>query len=221
MGPLQQIKENFSGADIHKHLTDLDRMMRDPKMAEVIADFQANGTVTSLPAASNGASTEDDEYLTDEQRKINELEAQLAQLNGRLASQETGQGAQALQSRLEEFFANWPSPPDVQERVRKSLIGTGEGWSRNGEVGRKALEALSSPEGINTVEVLALRELSQAERKAAIQAAALRTEHGLASLGTESLSEGASTGGEAPPAFKSSLEALRWARANPTKHWSR
>jgi hypothetical protein len=220
LGSLEQYREQFSGEDIVNHLTNYNKILTDPRLRQVVDGFLQNGSV-ALPGSATSGEADEDEFLTDEQREIRELKAHIAQMDSRVATQESGAGAQALQRHLESFFAQWPVAPEVAERVRAKLTKDVTQWARQGEAGRKALELLQGANGAAQISAMALPVLTDDEQVQAVTERNLRKQRGLGSLSTDGPSPaGASSGTEPPPVFKSSLEALQYARANPEKHGS-
>lgn len=218
MGPLEQYRDAFTGQQMIDHLSAYNRILENPALKQAVTGYLQTGEV-QLPGATSSDGSDDDEYQTPEQQEIQGLRAKLASLEGRVVSQESGAGAQALQTHLESFFADYPLPPDVVERVKGKLTQQVRAWSTQGEVGRKALEAVQNPaHGKAQVSAMALPMLSFDEQTAAIEQRALRKSKGLRGLATGGPSTGASSGTEPPPRFKSALEALEWAQAHPESH---
>lgn len=217
MGQLGSYRDTFSGDQLAAHLSNYDRVLQNPELRQSIQQFLQTGQATK-PKTDDASGDEDDEYQSPEQQEIATLRALLAQVDSRVATQEAGSGAQALQRHLESFFVDWPVPPDVAERVKAKLTQDIGAWGRQGSVGRQALAVLQGPSGAAQVSAMALPVLNLDERKQAVENAALRRKQGLSSLSTGVPSAGASTGNEPPPRFASALEALQFAEQNPDKH---
>lgn len=216
IGSLDRFREKFSGSDLAGHLQDWDRVLSNPELSKVVRGYLENGSVT-VPEATTAIPEAKDEFLTPDEEKIRDQGIQIKELETRIGRQESGSGAQALQQHVEGFFSTWPSSSEVVDRVKKSLTAQIRQWSLEPS-GRKALENLMGPQGADTVELLALRLLSPAEREQAIDTRRLRKEQGLDALSTGGPSVVPGSGDEPPPVFEDGVKAIEWARAHPEAH---
>lgn len=162
------------------------------------------------------SSETDDEYLSDEQKEIRVLKAELSEVKQTQTSQEVSAGAKALGEHLVGFYQTYPSSPEVQKAVGDKLYNYVKGLSAQGDAGRNALRALQDRDsGPATVRALALNYMTPEQQEQAIQNRVNNRNGKLSSMATDGQPLAASQGDEMPEEFASTLEALTAAKNNP------
>ena len=215
MGDLEQYQGQLSGSDITRHLGDYNRALTDPKVGKMVRAFLDGGQVPTSDDSSDETTTE---FETDDEKKIREQGQQISELSSRVSNQEAGAGTQALQQHIETFFKNYPSTPEVVERVKKGLTEQVRLWAGQKEAGVRAMQNLMSPKGVDTVNLMAFGMLTEQEQEAAVETRRLRREQGLGALSTGVPSTVPGSGNEPPPIFENGEDAIKWARAHPEAH---
>ena len=217
LGGLAQYRGSATGDQIAQRMQLLDQALNDPQMKQVLNQFWTSGQAPGTQPPSSGSDSDDDEYLTDEQREIRELRQKLDDLSGQLGQVGSTQGAAALEKHLSHFFETWPVGPDAQKRVRAELAKQIAGFARNPN-GKEALRTLTGEGGFNFVRGMAWTQLQDGELEEALKNRELRKKGRLGALATDGPSGEPSTGRETPD-FQGDLgAAIRWAQDNPEGH---
>lgn len=217
---LQTFKEglgNYANDDPANIALHLDQIVMPVKNNPAVQKaFQ--DAVAGKETPSGGNEVDDEEYLSDEQKELREVKAQLTAVNSRLGQQESSAGAQALGEHLKSVLTNWDAGPEASKRVTEGLRNYVHGLAAQGEVGIKALHNLQDPKhGPSTVKALVLGMMTDEEHVQAVHNRDLRRQGKLSGMATDGQSSGASSGDEMPPEFESSLDTLNYAMEHPEK----
>jgi hypothetical protein len=219
---LEEFRERgFSGADIAAHLKNYSRALGNPQMAQAINEFLQTGEMprgaNRNPGQGSDNVDDDDAYLTDEQKEIRSLRAELQSLRGEVTRNVASTGQQALKTHFENVASELGLQGERFERVRKTLIDQVEQWKGAGDSGRAAIAQLQTPDGERTVRALVHNALPTSELLEVAGEQYLRQKQKRGELATDSPSPFSTTGKEAPPEIDDPVKALEYARANPEK----
>lgn len=214
VGNLNDYLDRYSGDQLAQNLKLLESLAKDPSGFAAIQEFQASGTFT-VPGAKevDVTTSETDEYKTPEEIEIEALKANQHRLESELGQMRGHNSRNALLDHLEKFYGEYDVAPDARKQLAKDMGDLVEAWKSQGDAGKAALENLMNPSSYeSTFRGVALGRLDPGEVAEAAQRAKLRKEKGLSALSTDSPSGRASSGAEAPPEFKSAVEAFAYAQ---------
>jgi len=217
LGSAKELIDTYGGDPVAE-VVDKYRILRNSQeLGSAIISFEETGELPKF-TGSDTKVTDDDEYKSPEEQKIEALEAELNRVRGETRANTLASGQQVLQGHIESVFQEYGIVGEHAETMRKSLIDQFTEWGRLGDKGKEAIESVMGPNGKSTVQGIMLSKITPKVLQEAVNNAALRKSQGLADLSTDSPSGGASTGMEAPPESMSAIDAARWARANPNAH---
>ena len=192
------------------------RLRSDPQTQEMILGFEETGQIGS--AASKPTSVDDDEYLSDEEKKIRDLTATVKRLEQGQAGLTQSTGTAALQGHLERFATEHFLKPEEFDRIKKQMEPQIQQWGTPGnDAGLKLLRDLQSPNAYDTVQALALKFVPKdilfqlGDRKR------LHDRNKLEGFRTDGPVDTSTTGQELPAdtTKMSALQALNAAQADP------
>lgn len=203
---------SWNGDQIADHLTTWQTLRSDPSRSAAI-DAIVRGQV---PQATVPSPQQDDDYVDPE---VKALRQELAAIKGQVQEHTTFAGQQALSRNLDHVAAQWQLSPDQVEKVKGTLAQTITGWAGQPD-GERAIRALMSPSGQETVEILAYKALGGFNGLMKVAEANLLRTHDLRhDMATDSPSGMAPRETPPPPVYKTTAEAalqsLRAYRANP------
>jgi hypothetical protein len=195
-------------------------------------DIQAAINRVNNGGSASPAGNDNDEFLTDEEKQIQELKAQVSQLEGRLGGTEVSLGQQALTGHIEKVARDLHFTQPLFEASRDSMKKTLDEWGRTatrkdaaGEAARKAIRDIQGPGGLKMVKSLMLADIDSDALLDAQQNRDRRKQGALSELTTDGRPGQASTGREDPPDFSKSanaaIDAANWAERNPDSHDAR
>lgn len=201
----------ITGDLLAQHLSDYLEVVKTP---EGQARFQSlrEGKGTSMDATHKPA---EDEYLTDEEKEIRALKAQVARLESRLTGQDTTLGQQALLRHIGKVASDWNLSDPQKQKLLDTLTKQVETWARQGDTGLAAIKNLSGPSGWETVEMMLPRTLGRDGLSESMKAQLLRDQSVRRELQTDRPSGRFTGNAEPPPEFKTAHEALVYAMENP------
>jgi hypothetical protein len=190
------------------------RLRGDPQTQEMILGFEQTGQITGQSNA--GQTTDDDEYLTDEQKEIRELRSHVQRLETEQAGITTSTGTAALQQHLERFAKENFLKPDEFDQVKKGMAPQVAQWGTDNS-GRKLLRDLQNPAAYDTVEAVAWKFVPKDVRFQLGDRKRLQDRERVEGFRTDSPTDTSTTGKELPAEVKGALNALQFAKANPDK----
>jgi hypothetical protein len=202
-------------AVITRALDDYVSIMNNKDMAQAIERVRSgNHTPTG--------ETEDDEYLTDEQRETRELRSQLMEAQQRLSGVELSSAERTLTEHIEKVQRDYYLTPDAFESAKKKLNQDIDRYKRAGKSGEAAIRNLMGPNSFDIVRSLMLAGLTPDALLDCQKNRDRRKGTALGGLATDGRPGTVSTGREPPPDFSKSanaaVEAALWAEANPDGH---
>jgi hypothetical protein len=220
LGEAKDIIEQYGGQVVANAVQNYAQLRSSEQYGKDIEAFEQTG---QLPTRTGSASpeTENEEYLTDEEKEIRALKETVADLSNRVGAQTRTSGREVLKGHIEKVFSEYDFDPEVKERMRGAVISQFETWSRAGKAGEAAVQAVMQPTGEMTVRGLMLGGANPDDIFQASQRTALRKKTGLSSLATDVPGAAGSKGTEPPPQFATAIEAAQYAAANPDAHDSR
>jgi hypothetical protein len=217
MGPAKDLIEKYGGKTV-ADATNLYGTWRSQEVSDVVQAFEQTG---QLPARKGSASNDDDdgdEYMTDEEKEIASLRGELAQIKQRQSEQSLTTGQAAIRRHIEKVAHDYDFDDGDFDKMKKAVVTQIEAWSKAGDVGERALDALAREDGFAQVQGLMLQQVTPEVLQKAANRAALRKQGKLTSIATDSPGRIASDGKEPPPKFASYAEAALWAENNPDAH---
>ena len=212
LGPLRQYMDagNVSGSDIASHLDQYLRVVSDPSKKQAF-DRLLNGG----PVQTDSNTTDDELYLTDEEKEIRSLKQELAALKGQVTQQSSSQGQQALIGHLGSVSAEMGLNDEQKQTALKAIQQQVQSWAAQGDMGQRAIASLSTPDGKRQVQTLVIQTLGWDAAMANAKAQLLQNKDVRQALGTDSPSGNLPSTAEPIPEIKSTLDALKFAEANP------
>jgi len=190
------------------------RLRADPQTQEMILGFEQTGQIAGRSNAN--PSTDDDEYLTDEQKEIRQLRTELQTVRQEQVGLTTSTGTAALQGHLERFAKENFLRPEEFEAVKQGMAPQVNQWGTN-DNGRKLLRDLQNPGAYDTVEAVAWKFVPKEVRFQLGDRKRLQDRERVEGFRTDSPVETSTTGKELPAEVKGALNALQFAKANPDK----
>jgi hypothetical protein len=219
MGDLEQYMGTIDGNTAARSLIEYNRALQDPVMKEQLQRFFATGKASASPSTSDDT---DDEFLSDEQKEIRELRAELAAVNQRLAGTELSSATHTLKEHVEKVVGDYYLTPELAKEAKTNLERTINHYKNDGERGQAAIRNLLSPSGFEIVKSLMIPPLDPDALLDCRQNRDRRKKAGLDALATDSRPGAASTGREPPPDFSTmvdgTIKGALWAEANPDGH---
>ena len=214
-GPIRELLAQGIAPDTVKAVFDnYLRLRSDPQTQEMVLGFENTGTITGRPNAN--PSTDDDEYLTDEQKEIRQLRSEVHTLRNDQAGLTQSTGTAALQGHLERFAKENFLQPEEFDAVRKGMAPQVTQWGTN-DPGRKLLRDLQTPEAYDTVEAVAWKFVPKDVRFQLGDRKRLHDRNKVEGFRTDSPVDTSTTGRELPAEVTGALNALEYAMANPDK----
>jgi hypothetical protein len=176
-------------------------LLGNPAMREAVEMFERTGSVPALGATASGADTTE-EYLDPAERKIKELEGQLAGLREQFSRGESRQAQQSLKGQMDRLFEKYPYLNDEEKAQIVSRIDgqikqwdqTEEGRRIIGSLNYDALEIVAAPVIVQKIEEIgerAYRKKLEKKQGAATEAAPARQTNGQAMSATAKSAAGA------------------------------
>jgi len=215
-GGLAAFLERAGGDAVAVGVQNYLRVKADPRFAKAIEHLEQTG---ELPKGAADSVEPEDEYLTPEARKIQQLETQLAQIRSGQDELTASTGQAALEGHFRRFLGEHPLKPAEVEALRKEMRTTFGDWAKAGDMGRQALRSLQHPEAYDKVRRLLVGALPEPVLlDLGARKASLRKER-RDELATDE--PPTRMGDEAIPEFKGANAALRafeWSEAHPEKN---
>ena len=190
------------------------RLRGDPGSQAMILGFEQTGQINS--GASDPASVDADEYLTDEQKEIRQLRTEVQTLRQDQVGLTQSTGTAALQGHLERFAKENFLKPEEFDAVRKGMAPQVTQWGTN-DAGRKLLRDLQTPASYDTVEAVAWKFVPKDVRFQLGDRKRLHDRERVEGFRTDSPVDTSTTGRELPAEVTGALNALEFAMNNPDK----
>jgi hypothetical protein len=214
---MQALFEQYDAATLKAAVENYRALRNGADYGEMIQEFERTGQLPTRKGSETKVE-DDDEYKTPEERKMEAMEAELAELRANTNANTLASGRTVLQGHMETVFGEYGFTSEDTEKMRKAMTTQFDTWGSLGVVGENAMKSLTTPNGVATVRGIMLSSITPDALRAAASNADLRKRQGLSSLATDGPSGTASAGTEPPADFASHYEAAKWAKANPEGH---
>jgi hypothetical protein len=191
-------------------------LRQNEHLGPVFAQYETTGELPSRAPGNSGGDAVEEEYLTQEEKRINALEAKNQALEGRLNALTQSSGTAALQGHLEKVAQDYHLTPEEFAKVKTGLSSQVKQWGVT-EPGRQLLQQLQDPDSYDSVEAVALKYIPKQALRELGRREELREQQRLQGFETDGPSKSATTGTEPPPEIKTAQDAIKFARSNPDK----
>lgn len=206
-------KAGLSGNDIAGHLGTLEKTLQDPQAGPAFRNYLATGKL-EMPKGSRAAD-DDDEYLSDEQRELRALRAEVAEVRGYAQESLSGLGQQVVAKNLSTIADELGLSAEDRAIVQAKGVEIVQGWGREGESGRRAIKSLQHAEhGLKAARTLVLEALGPEGQERVYRQKFLREQQTRRGMATDSPSPGRGQA-SALPEVNSIAEAFQILDARP------
>ena len=224
VGTVKALIDEFGSGVVATVFDNYRTIRNSQELGEVIQSFETTGQLSARKGSGDNGPT-DDEYLTEEEKTVRALQAELQDVKQRVSNQTHAAAQGVLKQHMEKVVGDFAIPPESAEKMREAVISQVNQWRRLGDVGEKAIAAMMTEGGYGTIKGIMLGVVDPKDLLAAAQNQDLRKREGLDELTTESPGGSTSTGREPPPTFGSgadgAIKAAQWANMHPNEHGSR
>ena len=207
---LLQLVNKYGVDQVMGTLNEYGRITSDPRIAQAIEAIETGGQ----PATATNTAPDDDEYLTDEQREIRELRAELKAATSQLSELTVNTGGAALQGHLESVFGDLNLTQEEIGSIEQSFKQQVSEWSKTDQ-GRAVLRGLQKSTAKADVRALVLKLLPDDTLFGLGERRRLREQNRLRDFETDGPSGFEANEADDMPEVKGIHAAFEAARANP------
>ncbi len=203
------------------HMDNYVAFVQTPQGREVmrqIAEDKASGGEGkfTMPSAET-KTTDDDEYLTDEQKEIRELRSEIADVRTGQGSLSVQAGQQAMTGHFTSIAAKMTLTDEQKSKAAAGLKQEIQSWGGQGAVGAQAIKNLSTAAGKDVIETLVIKHLGGWEGlKDNAKSAVLRDKDFLSGITTDSPSSALTGATEAPDIVQDTVAYLEMIERDPS-----
>lgn len=210
---LAQYLSQYGADTLVKAIHGFEQISSHPGGRKLAEEFARTGQIHTGSSQGQDMGESDDEWLSDEERKIRSLEEKFARLEQGMAQQTSASGSAALRGHLERLREKFYLNDAEFAEVEKAISPTISAWANGGEAGQRALGTLQSNDGFRTVEALAVPHLPEKTLFELGERKRLHEQKGLQRFATDSPSGQRGEAIEPPEEIKSNtLKLMQWHR---------
>ena len=160
--PLSTAMDTLGGAqNIVGHLERFNRIMAEPELAKAVLEYESSG---KLPTVGSGGEDDSDEYLSEEEKRMNALEQDQTKLRRDLLDRDARDVRTDLTKTFVDVIRDLHLTPEQQAAVLPKLEIT----VRQAMTTPQGVEMLNNLKGNrNSIEVMVIGQLSGEEREEA------------------------------------------------------
>ena len=224
LGGLKELIENgATGDQIRKAVEAYNAIATDPKLVPVLRSYYESGELRLPDDKGNGDQTvDDDEYKTPEEKQIDALKAEIANLRGEIQGTSSSFAEQQMHKHIENAVNELNLSGDAVEKGKNALVQKFNEWNKT-EEGRKAIKSIVGPNGSSTVQTLLIEAIGPKGILDAAEQRLLRDKGKRARLATDGPSQIGTSGDQEPlPDFGSgrdaALKALQFFKTHPERN---
>jgi uncharacterized protein YjiS (DUF1127 family) len=202
LGSVESVVDAVGGSEaLMGHLRRLNGLVSNPKMRDLVEQFERTGDVT---VQANGAATPTEEFEEPWDPKIKPIVSEVSTLKAELGKLRGERGVEKVRGFFQGFFDEFPLPADDRKAMAAKLLEQTKQWATT-EQGRQALEGMND----QTFRSLALNSLTKEQIRSALRQEEQALQARKAAAATDSPARG--TTGQAKAVPGSVLDAFKQA----------
>ena len=209
----RQLLEQYGADTVAAAVENYAQLRNHADLGKAIQEFETTGTL-NFQSNSDAGNVLEDEYMTDEERELKALRAEVSELRQGQTSLTVHTGTTALQGHLEKVKEAFHLSPDEFRHVSEALESDARKWAGSPQ-GVDLLKTIQTADGYATVKALALGKLPDSTFLEMGERKRLRDKQRLSGFETDGPSRPGSPGDEELPTVKGALAAFQQAKENP------